>query len=69
MSQEIPSYLSHMKVHFPYQTGSRYIVNRVSTTVPILCDKWVSCHHAMMLPQVTDGGTASNMDGSCEYIE
>ena len=27
------------------------------------------CHHAMVLPQVTDGGTASNMEGSCEYIE
>jgi len=23
----------------------------------------------MARPQVTDGGTASNMEGSCEYIE
>ena len=24
------------------------------------------CHHGMAGPQVADGGTASNMDGSCE---
>jgi hypothetical protein len=24
------------------------------------------CHHGMALPQVADGGTASNMEGSCE---
>ena len=35
-----------------------------------VCDKWVR-HHGMARPQVTDGGTASNvdMDGSCEYFE
>ena len=27
------------------------------------------CHHGMARPQVADGGTASNMEGSCEYIE
>jgi len=27
------------------------------------------CHHGMSRPQVADGGTASNMEGSCEYIE
>ena len=27
------------------------------------------CHHNMARPQVADGGTASNMEGSCEYIE
>ena len=27
------------------------------------------CHHGMACPQVVDGGTASNMEGSCEYIE
>jgi hypothetical protein len=31
-------------------------------------DKWVR-HHGMVLPQVADGGTASNMKGSSEYIE
>jgi hypothetical protein len=25
-----------------------------------------SCHHGMARPQVADGGTASDMDGSCE---
>ena len=24
------------------------------------------CHHGMMRPQVADGGTASNIGGSCE---
>jgi hypothetical protein len=41
MSQEIPSYLSHMKVHLPYQTGSRCIVHLVSITVPKPRDKCV----------------------------
>ena len=27
------------------------------------------CHHFVARPQVADGGTASNMEGSCEYIE
>jgi len=27
------------------------------------------CHHGMASPQVADGGTASNMEGNCEYIE
>ena len=27
------------------------------------------CHHDMARPQVADGGTASNMEGSYEYIE
>jgi hypothetical protein len=26
-------------------------------------------HHGMVRPQVADGGTASNMEGRCEYIE
>jgi hypothetical protein len=25
-----------------------------------------SCHHGMARPQVADGGTASDMEGSCE---
>jgi len=25
-----------------------------------------SCHHGMARPQVADGGTACNMEGSCE---
>ena len=27
------------------------------------------CHHGMALPQVEDGGTASEMEGSCEYTK
>ena len=27
------------------------------------------CHHGMERPQVAGGGTASNMEGSCEYVE
>jgi hypothetical protein len=27
------------------------------------------CHHGMARPQFADGGTASSMEGSCEYIE
>jgi hypothetical protein len=27
------------------------------------------CHHGMARPQVADGETASDMEGSCEYIE
>jgi hypothetical protein len=26
-------------------------------------------HHGMARPQVADGETASNMEGSCEYTE
>jgi hypothetical protein len=32
------------------------------------CDKWV-CHHTMTCPQVADGGTASYLEDSCEYIK
>jgi len=27
------------------------------------------CHYGMARPQVADGGTASNMEGSLEYFE
>jgi len=27
------------------------------------------CRHGMAIPQVADGGTATSMDGSSEYIE
>jgi hypothetical protein len=27
------------------------------------------CHHGMARLQVADGGTASDMEGSCEYIK
>jgi len=28
-----------------------------------------ACHHGMARPLVADGGTASNMEGCCQYIE
>ena len=31
--------------------------------------KCAPCHHGMARPQVADGGKASNMERSCEYIE
>ena len=27
------------------------------------------CHNSMARPQVADGGTTRNMEGSCKYIE
>jgi len=30
---------------------------------------WTPCHHSMARPQVVDGGAASNVEGSWEYIE
>jgi hypothetical protein len=29
----------------------------------------LSCHHGAARPEVADGGTASNLEGNCEYIE
>ena len=34
-----------------------------------LCVPVCPCHHCMARPQVADGGTASDMEGSCECIE
>jgi hypothetical protein len=39
-----------------------------SCKVHICCDKWVPVK-GMASPQVADGGTASNMQCSYEYIE
>ena len=39
-----------------------YIVHIVSMDVG-------PCHNGMALPQVADGGTASYVEGGCEYIE
>ena len=36
-----------------------------SVTVIQPCDVG-PCHHGMVRPQVADGGTASDMEGSCE---
>ena len=33
------------------------------------CDKWVPVEHGMVRPHVADEETASDMEGSCEYIK
>jgi len=43
--------------------GVRYV------TFTLLYGDFCACHHGMVLTQVADGGTASNMEGNCEYIE
>jgi len=48
-------------------------VQRGSVTLGPLCSSSLlqagPCHNGMARPQVVDGRTASNMEGSCEYIE
>jgi hypothetical protein len=33
------------------------------------CREVGPCNHGIVRPQFADGGTASSMEGSCEYIE
>jgi hypothetical protein len=42
------------------------VLNMYVCLLPVMS---VPRHHGMARPQVADGGTASNMEGSCEYIE
>ena len=47
--------------------------HRASTNAYIIfthgvCIELGPCHHGMARPQVGNGGTASNMGGSCEYF-
>ena len=48
-------------------------VQRGSVTLGPLCPSSQlqagPCHNGMAYPQVVDGGTASNMEGGCEYTE
>ena len=44
-----------------------YIYMCVCVCVCVCVCGWVGpCHHGMARPQVADGGTASDMEGSCE---
>ena len=46
------------------QPPAWFILNIATVTVFV-----GPCHHGMARPQVADGETASDMEGSCEYIE
>ena len=50
--------------HFPIFLISNLTIpiNRMFVVVTYIT------HHGMVRPQVADGGTASNLEGSCEYI-
>ena len=52
----------------PQTRGWRKTTNylRTSSTVCIQSVCVGPCHHVMARPQVADGGTASDMEGSCE---
>ena len=60
------------------EDGSRRFLHRCTDTedrhlscsfFPLCTARVGPCHHGMARPRVADGGTASNMEGSCEYIE
>ena len=48
-------------------THRRTVFNQFQVDEFLKC--LLDCHHGMARPQVADGGTASNMEGGCEYIE
>ena len=44
--------------------------DRLLMMMIVLGEEYVlPCHHGMACPQGAEGGTASSMEGSCEYIE
>jgi hypothetical protein len=74
LSTPVPSKWS-LSLMFPHQNPA------YTSAVPHACymsrpsDRpnnigWVGpCHHGKARPQVADGGTAFNVEGSCDYIE
>ena len=54
----------------PERINSLYRLNEVSLNIKlrVTCAAVFvgPCHHGMARPQVADGGTASDMEGSCE---
>ena len=57
-------YLCRMKVLRCHEIADQILIFIFFLTVFV-----GPCHHGMARPQVADGGTASNMEGSFEYIE
>jgi hypothetical protein len=54
-----------------YTCTSSYVFMACLLRAALTSRPWLvgSCHHDRALPEVADGVMASNMDGSCEYIE
>ena len=50
--------LVHMWLSLTLIIYARYVFSKAMNVGP--------CHHGMARPRVADGGTASNMEGSCE---
>jgi len=48
---------------------SRFMVNKILTMLTMKLRQVGPCHNSMARPQVADGGTTCNMEGSCKYIE
>jgi hypothetical protein len=68
-NSNIFDFMFHVILYFDIERN--FHLYRLST---IIYDKGRSvfvgpCHHGMVRPQIADGGTASDMEGSCEYIE
>jgi hypothetical protein len=54
---------------FGYRTESPFLCSLLLIDVDERAVVSWSFHPGMVRPQVADGGTASNVEGSCEYIE
>ena len=53
-----------------YTSSVGYNALRRLTLIKLIVTRFVGpCHHCMARPQVAEGGSASSMEGSCEYTE